>query len=60
MSQTVLVLGAGIGGLAAANILRRRLPEKHRILVADREHSFSLAASYLWVMSGARSRSHAL
>ena len=54
MSQTVLVLGGGVGGLVAANILRRHLPPKHRVVVVNRESMFSLAASYLWVMSGAR------
>ncbi len=55
MSQRVLILGGGIGGMVAANVLRRRLPPKHRVVVVDREPSFSLAASHLWVMSGARS-----
>src|SRR4030067_1738937 len=54
MSQTVLVLGAGVGGLVAANVLRRHLPPKHRVIVVDRAPLSSLAASYLWVMSGAR------
>ncbi|OHD16866.1 MAG: pyridine nucleotide-disulfide oxidoreductase [Spirochaetes bacterium GWB1_59_5] len=54
MSQTVLVLGAGVGGLVAANVLRRHLPPKHQVIVVDRAPHSSLAASYLWVMSGAR------
>ena len=54
MSQTVLILGGGVGGLVVANLLRRRLGSTHRIILVDRESSFSLAASYLWVMSGAR------
>jgi sulfide:quinone oxidoreductase len=53
-SQTVLILGGGIGGVAAANALRRRLPRGHRIVLVDREQSFKLAASFLWVMTGAR------
>jgi sulfide:quinone oxidoreductase len=52
--RTVLILGGGVGGVVAANALRRRLPRRHRIVVVDRERDFSLAASYLWVMTGAR------
>jgi sulfide:quinone oxidoreductase len=52
--QTVLILGGGVGGIVAANALRRRLPRRHRVVVVDRERDFSLAASYLWVMTGSR------
>lgn len=52
--QTVLVLGGGIGGVSAANRLRKRLDRHHRIVLVSREAEFSFAASYLWVMSGDR------
>ncbi len=54
MSESVLILGGGIGGVAAANELRKRMPRPHRIVVVDREPAFTLAASFLWVMTGAR------
>lgn len=54
MPGDVLILGGGIGGVVAANALRRRLPREHRIVLIDREPSFALAASFLWVMTGAR------
>ncbi len=54
MPETVLILGGGVGGVAAANALRRRLPRRQRIVVVDREPAFTLAASFLWVMTGAR------
>jgi sulfide:quinone oxidoreductase len=54
MPENVLILGGGIGGVAAANALRKRLPRRHRIVLVDREPSFTLAASFLWVMTGAR------
>lgn len=55
MAERILILGGGIGGVAVANALRKRLPRRHGIVVVDREPSFSLAASYLWVMNGTRS-----
>lgn len=54
MSQTVLVLGGGIGGLVAANRLRRSLSPKHRVVLIDRESSFLFAPSFLWLMTGDR------
>lgn len=52
--QTILVLGGGIGGVAAANALRRRLDARHRIVVVDRDERFDFAPSFLWVMTGVR------
>lgn len=52
--RTVLVLGGGIGGVVAANRLRRKLDSRHRVILVNREVEFSYAASYLWVMTGAR------
>lgn len=52
--QTVVILGGGVGGVVAANALRRRLDRRHRIVLVDREPTFALAASFLWVMTGAR------
>jgi sulfide:quinone oxidoreductase len=53
-SQTVLVAGGGIGGIATANRLRRRLDRRHRVVLVNREPEFTFAASYLWVMTGSR------
>jgi len=52
--KTILILGGGIGGVVAANSLRKRLGRQHRIVLVDREPNFALAASFLWVMSGDR------
>ena len=52
--QTVLVLGGGIGGVAAANRLRGRLDGRHRVVLVNRDPDFTFAASYLWVMAGSR------
>jgi sulfide:quinone oxidoreductase len=52
--QAVVVLGGGIGGVAAANRLRRRLDRRHRVVLVNRDPDFTYAASYLWVMTGSR------
>jgi sulfide:quinone oxidoreductase len=54
MKKTVMVLGGGVGGVVAANRLRKRLGSGHRIVLVDREERFAFAASFLWVMTGAR------
>lgn len=54
MESDVLILGGGIGGVATANALRKRLPRRRRVVLVDREPTFTLAASFLWVMTGAR------
>jgi sulfide:quinone oxidoreductase len=52
--QTIVILGGGVGGVVAANQLRKRLLRRHRIILVDREPTFALAASFLWVMTGDR------
>ena len=51
---TVLVLGGGIGGAAAANALRARLGQRHKIVVVDRDADQVFAPSLLWLMVGQR------
>lgn len=51
---TALVLGGGIGGAAAANALRERLGERHRVVVVDRNLEQVFAPSLLWLMVGQR------
>lgn len=53
-ARTVLILGGGIGGVATANRLRRKLGKQHRVILINREADFFFAASYLWVMNGTR------
>ena len=52
--RTILVLGGGIGGVATARALRKRLPPAHRIALVDRERAHVFAPSLLWLMVGRR------
>ncbi|MFJ9371552.1 NAD(P)/FAD-dependent oxidoreductase [Nocardia sp. NPDC101769] len=54
MSKTVVVLGAGVGGLTAAAELRTVLPAEDRIVLVDRSFTGSLGLSMLWVLRGWR------
>jgi sulfide:quinone oxidoreductase len=52
--RTVVVLGGGVGGLVAANELRRLLGREHRVLLVERNLRHAFAPSFLWVMTGDR------
>lgn len=54
MSRAVLVLGAGLGGLAAAHRLRRLLPRSERVVLVEREARHVFPPSLLWLMVGKR------
>jgi sulfide:quinone oxidoreductase len=53
-TKTVLVLGGGVGGLVAANRLRRLLPRAHRVVLIDREPRHLFQPSLLWLAVGDR------
>jgi sulfide:quinone oxidoreductase len=50
----VLILGGGIGGIVAANDLRRKLPEGHRVALVERNADHAFPPSFLWLMTGDR------
>lgn len=52
--KTILILGGGVGGLVAANRLRKDLPPPHRVILVERAASHVFAPSLLWLMVGAR------
>lgn len=54
MSKTVLILGAGVGGLTTADTLRQLLPPEDRIILVDRSFDGTLGLSLLWVLRGWR------
>lgn len=53
--KTVVVLGGGVGGVVAANILRKKLPRQHRVVLVEREAKHVFSPSFLWLMIGERS-----
>jgi sulfide:quinone oxidoreductase len=53
-SKTILILGGGVGGVATARALRKRLPKAHRVVLVDRERDHVFAPSLLWLMVGQR------
>ena len=50
--KTVAILGGGVGGLVAANRLRRLLPREHRVILVDRNVWHSFAPAFTSVMLG--------
>jgi sulfide:quinone oxidoreductase len=52
--KTIVILGGGVGGLVAANELRRLLPEENRIVLVERDPYHVFAPSFLWLMTGER------
>lgn len=54
--KTVLILGCGIGGTVAANVLRKKLEAKHSVVVVDKSNYFLFPPSYLWILLGERKK----
>jgi sulfide:quinone oxidoreductase len=52
--KTVLILGGGVGGLVAANRLRRALPRADRVILIERERQHLFQPSLLWLAVGDR------
>jgi len=53
-NKTILILGGGVGGIVAANELRRHLGRGHRIIIVDKNRIQTLGLSFLWIMVGWR------
>jgi sulfide:quinone oxidoreductase len=52
--KRILILGAGFGGLTAANILRKNLSNVNKITVIDKNKSFMMGLVNLWILYGTR------
>ena len=52
--KQVLILGAGFGGLASANLLRKSLPPENQITVIDKSQYFIMVLVNLLILSGSR------
>jgi sulfide:quinone oxidoreductase len=52
MGKNVLILGAGFGGLAAAQHLRRLLPSGHRVTVVEKKDFFYINAFNMQLITG--------
>ena len=55
MPSTIVVLGGGFGGIAAANRLRELLPASDRVILVDSSDKFFVGATKTWVMLGEKS-----
>ncbi len=49
-----MILGAGFGGLTAANMLRKGLSAEHHIVVIDKKDYFLMGVVNLWILGGNR------
>lgn len=54
-ARTILILGGGIGGVAASVTLQKRLSREHRIVLVDRQGDHLFPPSLLWMITGHRS-----
>ena len=53
-STMIVVLGGGVGGMVAANEIRRQLPSAHRVVLVEKNPQHAFAPSFLWLMTGDR------
>lgn len=52
--KNVLILGGEVGGLVAANELRKRLSKEHKITIIDKSAKHLFTPSLLWLIFGWR------
>lgn len=54
MAGDIVILGGGVGGLVAANRLRKTLGKERRVVLVDRKARYEFAPSFPWLMMGLR------
>jgi len=54
MPEKVLILGGGVGGVVAANVLSKTLPQEHRITLVDRNESHAFRGAYPFMLVNKR------
>ena len=53
-AKTIVILGGGVGGIVAANELRRLVHSEHRVVLIEKNRLHAFAPSFLWLMTGDR------
>ncbi len=54
MGKHILILGGGFGGLAVEHTLRDGLAEEHKITLVDKQPTFSMGLTKLWILNNSR------
>ncbi|MCK4268385.1 MAG: NAD(P)/FAD-dependent oxidoreductase, partial [Actinomycetia bacterium] len=52
--KTICVLGGGIGGVVAANLIKKGLDNSGRVILIDKNPDHIFAPSFLWIVDGKR------
>ena len=55
--QRVVIIGSSFAGLTAARELRKRLHERHEVVVLDPRDHFTFLPSLIWLPFGLREQS---
>ncbi len=53
-TKTIVILGAGVGGIGVANELWRLVRPEHHIVLIEKNSQHAFAPSFLWLMTGDR------
>ncbi|MBI5554317.1 MAG: NAD(P)/FAD-dependent oxidoreductase [Elusimicrobia bacterium] len=54
MGKTIIILGAGTGGIVCAHELRKHLNQEHKIIIIDKNEYHFFYPSLLWLICGWR------
>ncbi len=50
----VVILGGGVGGLVASNLLAKRLQKSDSVILIDKKPEYQFTPSFPWIMMGSR------